>query len=253
MKVVYLLSHIVISLLLGFSSGYSFDDPNAAHTNQAIKFDGQGKQLESLKAFQSAVKFSPTSETYTNLGVCLMRMGTASVDRETKVNYYHKAQAAMALAKGKAVTEAEWEHVKSNVAALAQSMNAEDVEEDEDHVLDPMEEPELPRRKKKSDKGVPDFVAAATAKLPKTQQQPTPPVKPPQTSHQKQQQKPKREEPKTSMVDGKPFRERLLHQKEAPIAGPLPRISVQELESGNPEFERFRDRKGDPFILTVTK
>lgn len=223
MKLSFLLSHLSIALLLGCSSaGYSFDDPTAGHTNQAIKFDGQGKPLESLKAFQSAVKFSPTSETYTNLGVCLMRLGTASQERETKVNYYHKASAAMSTAKQVAVTDAEWEHVKSNIAALVQSMNAEQVDQDDSIELDPMEPPKLKKRRKKD----------------------TSSSSPPATTTQQQSQG-------GGGKENHPYyRERLYHQKDVPIYGKLPRVSVQEMESGNPKFERYRDRK-DPFILTV--
>ena len=88
-------------------AAYSFSDPNAAHTDKAIAYDGAGERENSLKvcsgsprpvhgsegrercvthircaltparqAFQAALKHEtgkPISERHMNLGVCLMR------------------------------------------------------------------------------------------------------------------------------------------------------------------------------------
>ena len=75
------------------------------------------------------MRFTPGSETWTNLGVCFMRMGTANQNRPDKENYYHLAFSAMKTAKDKAVSGKEWEHVNENQKALKQSMNAESVDE----------------------------------------------------------------------------------------------------------------------------
>jgi len=53
---------------------------------QAIDFDSQGRRLESLRSFQAAVRFGESADTFVNLGVCLMRLGTASMNREEKVS-----------------------------------------------------------------------------------------------------------------------------------------------------------------------
>jgi Tfp pilus assembly protein PilF len=54
-------------------------------STQAIEFDTQGRRLESLRSFQAAVRFSESADTFVNLGVCLMRLGTAASDRAEKV------------------------------------------------------------------------------------------------------------------------------------------------------------------------
>lgn len=46
------------------------------------------------------------------------------------------------------------------------------------------------------------------------------------------------------------YRERLLHQRSVPLGVPMPRVSVDQIDSGDPAFDVFRDRI-QPFILTV--
>lgn len=48
---------------------------------------------------------------------------------------------------------------------------------------------------------------------------------------------------------GPVFRDLLLHQRDAPLGEPLPRVSVEQIDSGDPEFEDYRERRM-PFILT---
>ena len=68
----------------GGSSAYSFDDPAAEHTKQAIEFDKKGDKEGCIKSFESAVKYGGTASDYMNLGVAYMR------SRD-----YDKAQVAM--------------------------------------------------------------------------------------------------------------------------------------------------------------
>jgi len=56
---------------------YSVDDPQAAHTDQAIEYDSAGDMEKSLQSFRAAVRLEesrPYGERLANLGVCLMRM-----------------------------------------------------------------------------------------------------------------------------------------------------------------------------------
>ena len=52
---------------------------------QAIEFDKVGQRMESLRSFQAAVRFGESADTFVNLGVCFMRLGTAATDRKEKV------------------------------------------------------------------------------------------------------------------------------------------------------------------------
>ena len=53
--------------------GYDIKDPEAKHTEMAIKFDGQGKKAESIMAFEAAARFTPGQTTHMNYAVSLMR------------------------------------------------------------------------------------------------------------------------------------------------------------------------------------
>ena len=48
-------------------SDYSFDDESADHTKAGIAFDEGKKPKHAVKAFEAAVKFAPTANTYSNL------------------------------------------------------------------------------------------------------------------------------------------------------------------------------------------
>jgi hypothetical protein len=173
--------------------------------------------MGSLRSFQSAVRFGESAETYANLGVCLMRLGTATPKSawEEKVTWYHKAHAAMTTAKTLAVSDKEWEHVSENNKALKQSMNAEGIEAPL-KALDPLEPPP---------------VAAAA------------PRRPPGGSFssgarpEKRKNEVKRRAPPAPTV----YRERLLHQRNVPLAPPFPHVSVEDLEGNDPRFDVYRE------------
>lgn len=92
--------------------GYDVKDPNAKHTEQAIKYDGQGKKAESILAFEAAAKFTPGQTTHMNYAVSLMR-----------ARQYKKALVAMEKAVELAPNEPQ---VKDNMAALTQSISVDD-------------------------------------------------------------------------------------------------------------------------------
>ena len=75
-------------LLVAVTLAYDFNDPDAPHTSMAIRFDGEGKRADSRRAFEAAARFTPTTSTLVNLGVCYMRMASASAHRARKVELY---------------------------------------------------------------------------------------------------------------------------------------------------------------------
>ncbi|EDQ90497.1 uncharacterized protein MONBRDRAFT_31896 [Monosiga brevicollis MX1] len=54
-------------------TSYRFEDPRADHTAAGIAFDEAKRRNLAVQAFEAAVRFNPTSATYNNLGVVLMR------------------------------------------------------------------------------------------------------------------------------------------------------------------------------------
>ena len=74
---------------------HDFNDPDAPHTSMAIRFDGEGRRADSRRAFEAAAKFTPTTSTLVNLGVCYMRMASASAHRARKVELYGLSRDAM--------------------------------------------------------------------------------------------------------------------------------------------------------------
>ena len=54
--------------------GYDPTDPKTNHFEMAVKFDGEGKKEDSLRAFLAATQFTPHAQSFTNLGVCYMRL-----------------------------------------------------------------------------------------------------------------------------------------------------------------------------------
>jgi len=188
---------------------YDLEDPLAAHTTQAIAFDGEGRFEESLRAFEAAAKFSPSTATYVNLGVCLMRRASASRDRSQKEFFYVRARDAMARGKGFAVNREDDKLFRENWDALATNFRLEGVraplDVDESLVVD------------ESDRqmcGPPPDRAALEAERVADE-------RPPEVS--------------------RPF---LLHQRDVPLAEPLPRISAQEKKMPS----RYAERR-DPFVL----
>ena len=206
---------------------------------QAIKFDGEGRREDSLRSFQAAVRFSPGSETWTNLGVCSMRLGTAtSGDRAQKVLWYHKAFAAMEKAEELAVNDKELEHVRENKKALRQSMTAEQVDDPFDlSAIDPMEV--------HLEGGSPNLGSFSFG------------------SGGEGERKKKRRKKKKKPEDGEAaggsgggggpvkgaVRDRLLHHRPVPLGRPMPRVSVAQIDGNDPAFEPYRSRSV-PFILT---
>ena len=54
---------------------YDFENQHGDHTKMAIKMDEEGYTEQSLLAFAAAAHFDPTSASFTNYGVSLMRAG----------------------------------------------------------------------------------------------------------------------------------------------------------------------------------
>ena len=65
---------LLLLLLLYLADGYDYDDPKSPHTKWAMELYDVGRKEDALEAFRSEVRFKPSSETFINLGVCLMRM-----------------------------------------------------------------------------------------------------------------------------------------------------------------------------------
>lgn len=226
MRAIYM---ILIALQAGQGISYNFNDPDAAHTQMAIKFDEQGQREDSLEAFRSAVRFGASSETYTNLGVCLMRL-----------RRYYQAHHAMTRARELAVTEREHDHVKENWAALMQSMGVEGVSEPDPgarHLVgddigggggifhDPVMSPYAPSATQS-----PDVQEVASKKTVKRRRK-------------------KRAGRSSGFPSRRYQRERLLHQRDVPFGVPMARVSVEDIDSLDPFFDVYRDRR-EPFILT---
>lgn len=57
---------------------YDLDDPKTDHYKAALKFDEEGWKEEAMKSFQSAARFKPSTASFVNLGVALMRLGSAT-------------------------------------------------------------------------------------------------------------------------------------------------------------------------------
>ena len=81
-------------LLVAVTRAYDFNDPDAPHTSMAIRFDGEGKRADP-RAFEAAARFTPTTSTLVNLGVCYMRMASASAHGARKVELYGLSRDAM--------------------------------------------------------------------------------------------------------------------------------------------------------------
>ncbi|KAH8057117.1 hypothetical protein JL721_9857 [Aureococcus anophagefferens] len=76
------------------AAAYDFDDPHAAHTSQAIQWDRENRRGDSRRAFESAARFTPTTQTMVNLGVCYMRLASGSGHRAHKVELYVRRRQA---------------------------------------------------------------------------------------------------------------------------------------------------------------
>lgn len=183
----------------------------------------------SLRAFRAAVTFQPNAETLTNLAVCLMRM-----------RKYMESYDTMRRAKSLVASPRDQAHVNENWAALMQSMRVEGVEipnVDDASAPAPTPSPK-PAKKRKRRKADPPTTGSnnnngsggsggsgngGEAK----RSSGTPPASVPSLAS----------------------RDMLLHQRDVPVGEPLPRVSVAQIDSGDPEFEDYRERRL-PFILT---
>ena len=99
---------MVLVAALPATAEYSFSDPAARHTDQAIEFDGQGDMAAALKSFKAAVRLEddrPLAERLANLGVCYMRMQRFDESIESMV------EAAALAPQSDPATQ---EHVESN-------------------------------------------------------------------------------------------------------------------------------------------
>jgi len=99
---------MILVAALPAAAEYSFSDPAARHTDQAIEFDGQGDMALALKAFKAAVRLEddrPLAERLANLGVCYMRMQRFDESIESMV------EAAALAPQSDPATQ---EHVESN-------------------------------------------------------------------------------------------------------------------------------------------
>ncbi|KAH8095003.1 hypothetical protein JL720_2272 [Aureococcus anophagefferens] len=75
------------------AAAYDFDDPHAAHTSQAIQWDRENRRGDSRRAFESAARFTPTTQTMVNLGVVRRdgaRRGGELAGRDEDVRLYEE-------------------------------------------------------------------------------------------------------------------------------------------------------------------
>lgn len=216
---------------------FNFDELHSFLFNSTPRnrFDTDGDRMGSLRSFQSAVRFGPSAETYANLGVCLMRLGTATPhnNRDEKVTWYHKAYAAITTGKTLAVADKEWQHVDENSKALKQSMNAESVDVPVSlQGLDPLEHPDDGKAKKPKKPRLPGGTFSGTSSSSSSS-----------SSNSNNNRKPNRNNNNRAAAPPMVHRERLLHQKNVPLGHPFPRVSVEDLDGDDPQFELYRQVK----------
>lgn len=213
------LYHKLAWVVVALAASYNFEDPYAEHTTQAIEYDRQGRAEESLRAFQSAAAFTPSTRTFVNLGVCYMRMASRSADRGQKVALYHESKGAMSRGHQLARTIDDEKLYAENWGALMTNFEIENVEEVENVEF----KPSLPWLEEEDDGPVYD-----------SRQCGPPPERP-------RVVRPKRKE----SIDSSRVRKFLVHQRDVPVAEPLPRVSVGDLDG----IRRYAERR-DAFVLT---
>lgn len=209
------------------AAGYDFDDPNAAHTTAAIAFDRNGKRGDSRRAFESAARYTPSTNTMVNLGVCYMRLASGSGHRAHKLELYGLAYDAMKrggeVARGdddRRLFEENWdalmtnfqiEHVAMPDEDDANAASFEDLAPDHRVCGGGGGGGGLPPSKKSAFEQLMGFGSRSLG-----------------------------------LESGDPATRRdfLVHQQDAPIAPPLPRVNATDLE----RRRRYRDRE-EPFIL----
>ena len=92
---VLVLAAACVGWACGEGAAYDFDDPHAPHTTKAIEYDREGRRGDSRRAFESAARFTPSTQTLVNLGVCYMRLASGSGHRAHKLELYGLAYDAM--------------------------------------------------------------------------------------------------------------------------------------------------------------
>ncbi|KAJ8607482.1 hypothetical protein CTAYLR_009432 [Chrysophaeum taylorii] len=151
-----------------------------------------GRVDESLRAFEAASRFTPSAQSFVNLGVCYMRAASGSRNRQRKVEMYRKSKEAMMRGRELATSAQDHKLHDENWKALETNLEIERIEEDD---VDPRQCGASPRWE--------------------------PPAVGP-TPHQ---------------------RDFLVHQRDAPVARPLPRVSVEDVDGS-----RFAERR-EAFVL----
>mmetsp|Transcript_10772 Transcript_10772/g.35701 ORF Transcript_10772/g.35701 Transcript_10772/m.35701 type:complete len:547 (-) Transcript_10772:1026-2666(-) len=197
------------------AAAYDLDDPFAEHTQEAIKFDERKMYVESQKAFEAAAKFTPSTRTLVNLGVCLMRLASGSRNRAAKEMLYVKAKEAMSKGKAMAASVDDDRLFAENWKAL---MTNFDIERIPDHDGDRQSD-ERQRNDDDDEESQPGVCGA-------------PPDR----------QAASRDFERDQLLPL--LRPYLEHQRDAPLAPELPRVHVEDLD----RFPRYAERR-DPFVL----
>lgn len=133
-------------LLVNFSwlvGGYHFEDPYADHTNMAIHFDREGRMMDSLRAFTAAAEFSPSVSSFINLGVCQMRLASASTDRSEKIRRYHHSFHSMTRGSKIMASLDDQQLYEENWKALMKNFQIEKIPFPEDNSQEVDDEPQM--------------------------------------------------------------------------------------------------------------
>jgi hypothetical protein len=125
-----------VLLLVAVTLAYDFNDPDAPHTSMAIRFDGEGRRADSRRAFEAAARFTPTTSTLVNLGVCYMRMASASAHRARKVELYGLSRDAMKRGGELVQDEEDQKLYGENWGHLMTNFEIEHVPFDQEEVLE---------------------------------------------------------------------------------------------------------------------
>ena len=208
------------------AAAYDFDDPHAAHTSQAIQWDRENRRGDSRRAFESAARFTPTTQTMVNLGVCYMRLASGSGHRAHKVELYGLAYDAMARGGELAGRDEDVRLYEENWDALMTNFNIEDV----------------PRPRGSVHVG---SAAEAEEELPPDPRQcGAPPEKPPKSAFEQLMGFGSRMAGLGGDAPAMPARDFLLHQRPVAVADDLPRVDAADLS----KFAEYEERR-DPFVL----
>jgi tetratricopeptide (TPR) repeat protein len=112
---------------------YSLDDPKMDHTAAAVHFDKNGDINMAIRAFQSAVRFSPNPGTLCNLGVALMRVKHFA-EAYPLLKQAHEASggADEAISRNFFMCHQTIQHMQDEMASAKQAQEKEEEEEAEE-------------------------------------------------------------------------------------------------------------------------